>query len=96
MVYGMFYRFLKLIKNLQDQKRHLQHFFDRLVTRGYSPTFLGPVFRDAQDYLVNRCQRLARPTLAQKKPGKEFSSTFPSTHMILAHAKSNRYFERKY
>jgi hypothetical protein len=66
MVYGMFYHFLKLIKNVQDQKRHLQHFFDRLVTRGYSPTFLGPVFQDAQDYLANRCQRLAWPTLANK------------------------------
>jgi hypothetical protein len=44
MVYRMVFHFFKLIKDVQQQKRHLQSFFDQLVKRGYLPTFLGPVF----------------------------------------------------
>jgi hypothetical protein len=66
MIYGMFFRFYKLIKNVHDKNRHLAHFLNRLVTRGYSPSFLGPIFADARDYVENRRQLLIRPTIAEK------------------------------
>jgi hypothetical protein len=53
MVYGMFFCFYKLIKDVQNKNCQLHLFFNCLVTRGYSPNFLGPIFHDAQDYLKN-------------------------------------------
>jgi hypothetical protein len=46
MVYGMFFRFYKLIKNAQERRDQLHLFYKRLITRGYSPTFLRPIFRN--------------------------------------------------
>jgi hypothetical protein len=38
MVYGMFFHFYKLIRNVQERNKQLRLFFTCLITLGYSPS----------------------------------------------------------
>jgi hypothetical protein len=82
MVYGrMFFRFLKLIKNVQHQKRHLQSFFKWLVTVA---TPQPPLRRSSKmpkaTWSIDANSSSAPPWLREtNKPVKESFCTFPST-----------------
>jgi hypothetical protein len=98
--YGLWYyvfRFYKLvIKNVQERCEQLRLFFMHLITRGYSPTFVWPIFFDTQDYIKNRCHLLTQPTQAEKtnKPVSKHSCTSSSPCCkILDLAKSKSSFD---